>query len=128
MNGLPRRGDGVASLDLPLPPGRMPLLRRGRQLKRWRYVGVYGPELMLCVGIARVGLVPKRRWAVVLPGQPVREGTRSIRLDRSRVVIEEGSVHADLLVDEGGGVESVNPHGDGGYVWTRKQAGVPVRW
>ena len=44
------RGDGVAELDLALPPGRMPLLRRGRPLKRWRYVGVYGPELMLCAG------------------------------------------------------------------------------
>src|SRR3954447_12730364 len=98
MNGLPRRGDGGASLNPPLPPGRMPLLRRGRQLKRWRYVGVYGPEVMLCVGVARVGLVPKRWWAVVLPGQAVLEGTGGIRLDGSRVVIEAGSVRADLLV------------------------------
>src|SRR3954447_21000974 len=128
MNGLPRRGDGGASLNPPLPPGRMPLLRRGRQLKRWRYVGVYGPELMLCVGVARIGLIRKAWWAVVMPGESVREGTRGIRLDGSRVLIEDVGVRADLLVEEGGGVESVNPHGgDGGCVWTRKQAGVPVR-
>src|SRR3954452_2717444 len=108
MNGLPRRGDGVASLNLPLPPGRMPLLRRGRQLKRWRYVGVYGPDLMLCVGVARIGVIRKTWWAVVTPGEPVREGTRGIRLDGSRVLIDSGDVQADLLVDEGGGVESVN--------------------
>ena len=49
MEGLPRRGDEVASMALPLPPGRMPLLRRGRPLKRWRYFAVYGPELILFV-------------------------------------------------------------------------------
>jgi hypothetical protein len=127
VEGLPRRGDGVSSLGLPLPPSRMPLLRRGRQLKRWRYVGVYGPELMLCVGRARVGPIPRSWWAVVLPGQPVREGDRGIRFDGSRVLVESGDVRADLLLDEGGGVESVNAHGAGGYIWTRKQAGVPVR-
>jgi hypothetical protein len=127
MDGLPARGDGVASLDLALPPRRMPLLRRGRQLKRWRYVGVYGPEVMLCVGVARVGLVPRRWWAVVLPGTQVREGGRGIRLDGSRVRIDDGGLRADVLVEEGGGVESVNAHRGAGYVWTRKQAGVPVR-
>jgi hypothetical protein len=127
MDGLPVRGDGVASLDLALPPDRMPLLRRGRQLKRWRYVGVYGPDVMLCVGVARVGVVPKRWWAVVLPGQPVVEGTKGIRFDGSRVLIEDSDMRADLLVEEGGGVESVNAHGGHGYIWTRKQAGVPVR-
>ena len=39
---------------VPLPPVRMPSRRGTRPLKRWRYVGVYGPELMLCVGSARV--------------------------------------------------------------------------
>src|SRR3954447_4902479 len=114
MNGLPRRGDGGASLNPPLPPGRMPLLRRGRQLKRWRYVGVYGPEVMLCVGVARIGVIRKAWWAVVAAGQPVREGTRGIRLDGSRVFIDFEGVRADLLVEEGGGVESVNEHGGSG--------------
>ena len=134
LKGLPERGDGVASLELPLPPGRMPLMRRGRQLKRWRYVGVYGPDLMLCAGRARVGLVPQEFWGVVERGRPVRDRTSlrrgGVRLDGSRVTIDADGIRADLLVEEGGGVESVNPHplgSDGGYVWTRKQAGVPVR-
>lgn len=109
----------------------MPLLRRGRQLKRWRYVGVYGPELMLCAGVARVGLVPQEFWGVVERGSPVRSCTSlrgaGVRLDGSRVLIDSGGVRADFLVDEAGGVESVNEHGGGGYVWTRKQAGVPAR-
>src|SRR3954454_973956 len=108
MKGLPRRGDGVASLDLPLPPGRMPLLRRGRQLKRWRYVGVYGPELMLCAGRARVGLIPQGFWGVVERGSPVRDLTSmrgaGVRFDGSRVLIESDGVRADIVVDEAGGV------------------------
>jgi hypothetical protein len=97
-------------------------------LKRWRYVGVYSHDVMLCVGRARVGVIPRSWWAVVERGRPLREGDRGIRLDGSRVVIEDRGVRADLLVEEGGGVESVNAHGgDGGYIWTRKQAGVPVR-
>ena len=74
LDGLPRRGSAVRELDLPLPPtllgvdpGRwaMPLARRGRPLKRWRYVGVFGPELMLCAGDARIGPVRQRWWAMV---------------------------------------------------------------
>jgi hypothetical protein len=105
----------------------MPLVRRGRMLKRWRWAGVFGPELMLCAGRARVGPIPKSWWAVVVRGEPLREGERGIRFDGSRLLIDSGGVRADLVVEEGGGVESVNPHGDRGYVWTRKQAGVPAR-
>ncbi len=46
-----------------------------RPLKRWRYVGVYTPELMLCVGDARIGGVPQRWWAVALPDGQLRERT-----------------------------------------------------
>ena len=59
---LPCRGDGPAGpAGLPLPPGRMPLLRGGRPLKRWRYVGVYGPELMLCAASGAIGRASARR-------------------------------------------------------------------
>jgi hypothetical protein len=109
----------------------MPLLRGGRQLKRWRYFGVYGPDLMVCAGRAQVGLMRQAFWAVVEPGSPVRESTsvggRGVRFDGSRCVIEGDGVHVDVLVDEGGGVECVNPHQGKGYIWTRKQAGVRVR-
>ena len=135
MHELPARGDDVAALDLPLPPGKMPLLRGARQLKRWRYVGIYGPELMLCAGRVRVGLIPQGFWGVVERGKRVRDrtsrGGAGVRFDGSRVLIDHPGLRADIVVDEGGGVESVNPHpagrDDGGYVWTRKQAGVPAR-
>jgi Protein of unknown function (DUF2804) len=130
MPSLPVRGPAVRELGLPLPPGRMPLLHRGRPLKRWRYVGVYRPDLMLCVGEARVGGLPQRWWAVAFPDGSLCERTsaRRIGLDLApgRVVVARRDLSIDLELDEAGGVEVVSSHG-GGYIWTRKQAGIPVR-
>jgi hypothetical protein len=98
-------------------------LRAGRPLKRWRYVGVYRAELMLCVGEAHVAGVRQRWWAIALPDGTLLEGRRRVRLRPGRV--QAGDV-IDLELDEGAGVEVVSPHGRS-WVWTRKQAGVPVR-
>jgi uncharacterized protein DUF2804 len=101
----------------------MPLLRRGRPLKRWRYLGVYGPELMLCVGDARVGGIPQRWWAVALPDGSLFEGASGVELTPGHALVQ-GVI--ELSLEEAGGVEVVSPHGRS-YIWTRKQAGVPVR-
>jgi hypothetical protein len=110
MSSLPIRGAGVRELGLPLPPDRMPFMRRGRPLKRWRYVAVYGPDLMLCVGEARIAGVPQRWWALALPDGRLFEGER---------------LDGELSFDEGPGVEVLSPHGRS-YIWTRKQAGIQV--
>jgi Domain of unknown function (DUF2804), C-terminal len=123
MRDLPVRGEAVRALGLRIPPSRMAPLQAGRPLKRWRYVGVYRPDLMLCVGDARVAGVRQRWWAVTLPDGTLEEGHRGVRLGTGRV--EAGGV-IDLQLDEGAGVEVASPHGRG-WVWTRKQAGVPVR-
>jgi hypothetical protein len=130
MSLRPVRGPAVRRLGLRLPPGRMAPLHRGRPLKRWRYVAVYGPELMLCVGDARVAGVPQRWWAVALPDGTLRERTTSRRVDRAPapgwVLISDPEVRIELTLDEADGVEVVSPHG-GAWIWTRKQAGVHVR-
>ena len=54
--GAPRR--------CPLPPERMPAWRGGRPLKRWTWVGAFGPELMLCAAVARIGPATAAWWAV----------------------------------------------------------------
>jgi hypothetical protein len=123
MDSLPVRGAAVRRLDLPLPPGRMPLLHARRPLKRWRYVGVYRPDVMLCVGDARVAGVPQRWWAVALPDGSLFEGRRGVSVGNARVTAG-GAIELEL--EEGEGVEVVSPHGRG-YVWTRKQAPVRVR-
>ena len=128
MDGLPARGAQVRGLGLELPPRRV--LRGARPLKRWRYVGVYTPELMLCVGDARVGPIPQRWWAVALPDGRLFHRTTlrrgGVEVEAGRVRVDAADVRIDLTLDEGDGVEVVSPHG-GSWIWTRKQALVPVR-
>jgi Protein of unknown function (DUF2804) len=126
MAALPVRGAAVRGLGLPLPPARMPLVRGGRPLKRWRYVGVYCPDLMLCAGEARVAGVPRRWWAVALPGGTLHEGGGRIALAPGLVRVRSAAAWLDLALDEGPGVEVVSPHGRQ-WIWTRKQACVPAR-
>jgi hypothetical protein len=98
-----------------------------RPLKRWRYVGAYGPDVMACVGDAQIGPFRQRFWAVCEPGRPVVDrttlGRGGVRMEGSRALVETRGVTIDLTVEEHGGVET--RHRDS--VWTRKQAGVPVR-
>ena len=128
MPELPSRGPSVRLLGLALPPAAMPAWRSRRPLKRWRYVGVYTPELMVCVGDARVGPIPRRWWAVALPDGTLRErttlGRAGVTMDGSRVRVDVPGVRVDLALDRSEGVETVSPAGDA-YIWTRKQAAVP---
>ena len=123
---LPARGAAVRERELPLPPARMPAWRGRRPLKRWRYVGVYAPELQLCVGDARIGPVPVRWWAIAEPGAPLREGRRGISLEPGRVSVRDGSTAIDVALDEGEPVETATAYGDS-FAWTAKQADVPAR-
>ncbi|NLT05610.1 MAG: hypothetical protein GXY03_04790, partial [Solirubrobacterales bacterium] len=130
----PLRGGEVRRAAVALPPARMAPWRGGRPLKRWRYVGVYSPELMLCVGDARIGPVPQRWWAVALPGGELRErttfGRGGLALDLpwrtptarpTRLRAGAGGVRIELELAEGPGVETLSPAGSA-YIWTRKQA------
>jgi hypothetical protein len=108
-------------------------LRGMRPLKRWRYVAAFSDELMLCVATAAVGPARSSWWAVWDRGRgTLHEHTRLagpglVRFDDGgRVRVRDRGVLIDLVVDEGGGVESLNAHGNG-YVWTRKQAARAVR-
>jgi hypothetical protein len=121
MRELPVRGTDVRELGLTLPPTR--LLHRGRWLKRWRYVGVYRPDVMLCVGAARVGGVPQRWWAVALPDGTMFEGGRGVELEPRHAHVR-GVL--DLELSRPDGVEVVSPHGRS-YIWTLKLAPVHVR-
>ena len=123
MRDLPVRGPGVRDLALRLPPKRMPPLHAGRPLKRWRYLGVYRSDVMLCVGDARVAGVPQRWWAVALPDGRLFEGRRGVELSAGRAHVRDV---LDLRLDEPEGVEVVSPHGRS-YIWTSKRAPVHVR-
>lgn len=144
--GVPAaRGEAVRRVGLVLPPAPMPLVRAGRPLKRWRYVGVYSPELMVCAAEVFVGPLGTRFWGLARPdgellGRRHLLGSGGVSVAGSRLRVEAGErrsgatplprVSVDLALDEAGGpqaVESVSASGRGGYIWTRKSAGVPAR-
>ena len=134
MQGLPQRGTGVANLGLPVPPTATPrLLSAGRMLKRWRYVGVYGPELMLCVGDARIGPLPQRWWAIAAPDRPLRERTSvgrggvELTAERVRVEASEAQIDLALTADPASDVVEVASPAGASWIWTRKQVGVRAR-
>ena len=118
------RGPADDRPTVPLPPGRMPLVRGGRPLKRWTYVGAFGPELMLCAAAVRIGLVPISWWAVWdrVSGR-LALGHRGARVAPERLAV---AGRLDLAVGDGEAIEVVSPHGRQ-YAWTRKRGGVPAR-
>jgi hypothetical protein len=108
----------------------MPRWRDRRPLKRWRYVGAYGRELMLCAGDAHIGPLHQRFWAVATRDGRVREktaliGSGGVRLSGSEVAIDGAGVRARLSVEGATPVETLSRHGDS-YIWTAKQGGVLV--
>jgi hypothetical protein len=119
----PRALDGVT-----LPPDRMPAWRGTRPLKQWRYVGVYGPHVMLCVGSVRIGPARQEFWAVWdrverRLHQRTRLRTGTVDLTPGRVLVHDRDVRIALDLDEQPGIETVCPS-RAAYAWTRKQGGI----
>lgn len=116
---------------LALPPAKMPGRLGTRPLKQWRYVGVYGERLMVCVGAVRLGPGRQSFWAVwdreerrLLERTRLSPGGVRLAMDQpGRVVVNDRGVEIDLALEEVDGVETLCPHG-GAYAWTRKQGGV----
>jgi hypothetical protein len=128
LDGLPYRGDGSdRPAGLALPPGPMPRRQGRRPLKRWRYVGVYGPDVMLCAGIVAIAGVRQSFWAV-WDRSRLWERTRlrggRVALPDGAARVSEREVSVDLAVEPNGeAIEVVSRHGES-YIWTRK---TPVR-
>ncbi len=118
----------AAVASLALPPAAMPSRHGRRPLKAWRYVGVYGPELMLCVGSVRVGPARQTFWAVWdRVNRRLHErttiGTGRVCLGPGFARVSERGIVIELGLTETAGVETIGPAG-GSYAWTRKQGGV----
>jgi hypothetical protein len=100
-------------------------MRGGRPLKRWRWVGAFSADTMLCAARASVGGVPRAWWAV-WDGERLHEHTHrrggAVRMAPGRV----RTAGLELAFEEAAGVEVVSPHG-AQYIWTRKQGGIRVR-
>lgn len=117
---LPWRGPAEPPLDVEA----LPLFRGLRPRKKWRYLGVYGPDVQLCVGIARIGPAYQSFWAV----HNRRTGSFRDRAALWPIVHFDGATARFDAVDityerAGEPVEVVSRHGIH-PIWTRK---TPVR-
>lgn len=133
LAGLPYRGTfgsprQSALAGLALPPAPMPSHQGGRPLKAWRYVGVYGSDLMVCAASVRVGRARQAFWAVwdrrrgrLL--ERTARGHGQVELSPSRLVVRGRGAQVDLSLEEVAGIETVCRSGDA-YAWTRKQGGI----
>jgi hypothetical protein len=109
--------------SLLLPPEPMPSHLKLRPLKAWRYVGVFGPDLMLCAASVRIGPARQAFWAVwdrtrIYERTTLGHGRVTVEPEQLRVRTE--AVQIDLTLAETAGIETVCPSG-GAYAWTRKQ-------
>jgi hypothetical protein len=110
----------------------MPLRRDGQNRKRWRYVGVFGEELMLCAARAEIGPLTQSFWILWdRRGQRhdartiLRPGSREVRIDGPDLEIDSPDLRARLRLGECAPIESICPSGSG-WGWTRKRAGMPI--
>jgi Protein of unknown function (DUF2804) len=99
-----------------------------RPLKAWRYVGVFGPELMLCAASVRIGPARQSFWAVWDRArrrllEQTSFGRGAVLLSRGRLIVNDRGVQLDLRLEEQDGVEAVCRSGRS-YAWTRKQGGI----
>jgi Protein of unknown function (DUF2804) len=123
----------------------MPLLRGGRPLKQWRYVGIFGEQLMACAALVQLGPLRQSFWALYLREErklyqrtrllprrrelQLRRGTRDASgqmTSTGALIVRDRGVELELDLEEATGVEARCPNGRQ-QVWTRKQAGVPAR-
>jgi hypothetical protein len=113
--GLPWRGPGPGRPDLPLPPAKVPLRRSGSWRKRWRYLGAFSEELLLCAARVGVGPLGQTFWAVWdREAAEMRERTRMLGpIARGEVWTE------DADTDDAGRIDWVP---DGGAALVRIEA------
>lgn len=111
----------------------MPLRSHGQIRKRWRYVGLYGADGMLCAADAHVGPLSQCFWVFWdrqsdrrYGNTRLRPGNGEVRMDGASVAIEARDLRARLSLGEAKPIEAFCPSGSG-WGWTRKRAGVPMK-
>jgi Domain of unknown function (DUF2804), C-terminal len=115
-----------------MSPGSMPLFDHGQLRKRWRYVGLFAEELMLCAARAEVGPMTQSFWVLWDRGArrqwehtALRPGSREVTFDGSYLEIDSRDLRASLRLGDCAPVEVTCPSGKS-RAWTRKRAGVPI--
>ena len=118
IEGLPWRGPNGARPDLPLPPEKLPLRRGGRFRKRWRYVGAFSEELLVCAARIHVGPLAQNFWAVC-------DRESGEMWEKTRMLLP--GARGDVWTEHSGGEEVVAELGDMGVLDYAPDEGSLVR-
>jgi len=110
----------------------MRLFDNGQLRKRWRYVGLFAEELMLCAARAEVGPLTQSFWIFWDRGgrrhsahTALRPGSREVRMEGPALEIDGPDLRASLRLGECTPIETTCPSGKS-WAWTRKRVGMPV--
>jgi Protein of unknown function (DUF2804) len=113
-------------------PASLPLLDHGQLRKRWRYVGLFAEELMLCAARAEVGPLTQSFWVLLDRGTgqqwnhtALLPGSREVTMDGPLLEIDGPGLRASLRLGEVTPIETTCPSGRS-LAWTRKRVGMPV--
>lgn len=115
-----------------MDPASLPLFDHRQLRKRWRYVGLFAEEVMLCAARAEVGPLTQSFWVLLdrESGQQwnhtaLLPGSREVTLDGPRLEIDGPGLRAGLRIGECEAIEATCPSGRS-LAWTRKRVGMPI--
>jgi hypothetical protein len=115
-----------------MDPSSLPLFDGGQLRKRWRYVGLFAEELMLCAARAEVGPLTQSFWVLWDRGgrrqsahTALLPGSKEVTLEGPRLEIDGPDLRASLRLGEATPIETTCPSGKS-RAWTRKRVGMPV--
>jgi hypothetical protein len=115
-----------------MDPASLPLFEQRQLRKRWRYVGLFAEELMLCAARAEVGPLTQSFWVLLDRGSGQQwshtalvPGSREVTLEGPRLEIDGPGLRASLRLGEATPIEVTCPSGRAS-AWTRKRVGMPV--
>ena len=110
----------------------LPLFDHGQLRKRWRYIGLFAEEVMLCAARAEVGPLTQSFW-VLLDRSSGRQwnhaallpGSKEVTMVGPRLEIDGPGLRASLRLGECEAIEVTCPS-DRSLAWPRTRVGMPV--
>ncbi len=115
-----------------MDPASLPLFEQRQLRKRWRYVGLFADELMLCAARAEVGPLTQSFWVLLDRGSGQQwhhtaqlPGSKEVTMEGPRLEIDGPGLRASLRLGEIAPIEVACPSGRA-TAWTRKRVGMPI--
>jgi uncharacterized protein DUF2804 len=115
-----------------MDPASLPLFEQRQLRKRWRYIGLFAEELMLCAARAEVGPLAQSFWVLLdrRTGQQwnhtaLAPGSKEVTMEGPRLEIDGPGLRASLRLGDVQPIEVTCPSGRA-TAWTRKRVGMAI--